>query len=92
MTKFRARVEVRLRRQDYDPEAETVKKSLLDLNFPVSETKIAKVYEIGLDAASLKEAESIARLICLRLLVNPTKDEFKIEVAEVGTPISRTTS
>ncbi len=85
VSKFKARIEVRFRKQDFDPEAETVGKSLMELNFPVSETRIAKVYEIVLQADSLREAESISRLMCLRLLANPAKDEFKTEVVEVST-------
>ncbi len=82
--KFKARIEVRLRRDEIDPEAETVKKSLIDLNFSVSQIKMAKVYEMVVEANSKKDAESAARLMCSRLLVNPTKDEYKAEVVEVG--------
>lgn len=82
--KFKARIEVRLRKDEIDPEAETVKKSLIDLNFPVSQVKMAKVYEIVIEAGSRKDAESAAKLMCSRLLVNPTKDEYKAEVVEVG--------
>ncbi len=82
--RFKARIEVRLRKDEIDPEAETVRKSLVDLNFPVSHVKIAKVYEVAVEANSKKDAESAARTMCSRLLVNPTKDEYKAEVVEVG--------
>jgi phosphoribosylformylglycinamidine synthase PurS subunit len=82
--KFKARIEVKLRREEIDPEAETVRKALIDLNFPVSQVKLAKIYEITLEASSKKDAESAARTMCSRLLVNPTKDEYKAEVVEVG--------
>ncbi|MCL4518394.1 MAG: phosphoribosylformylglycinamidine synthase subunit PurS [Thaumarchaeota archaeon] len=82
--KFKARIEVRTRKEQTDPESETIKKSLQDLNFQVSSVRTAKVYEISLDASTRKEAEGIARLMCTRLLVNPTKDEYKIEVEPVG--------
>ena len=82
--KFKARIEVRLRKDEIDPEAETVKKSLIDLNFSVSQVKMAKVYEIVIEAGSRKDSESAAKLMCSRLLVNPTKDECKAEVVEVG--------
>ncbi|MGI0078393.1 MAG: phosphoribosylformylglycinamidine synthase subunit PurS [Nitrososphaerales archaeon] len=45
---------------------------------------MAKVYEMVVEANSKKDAESAARLMCSRLLVNPTKDEYKAEVVEVG--------
>ena len=81
---FKARIEVRLRKDELDPEADTVKKSLIDLNFPVSQVKVAKIYEVVVEAPTRKDAESTAKLICSRLLVNPTKDEYKAEVEEVG--------
>lgn len=82
--RFKARIEIKLRKEELDPEAETVRKSLIDLNFSVSHVKMAKVYEITLEAGSKKDAESAAKLMCTRLLVNPTKDEYKLELIEVG--------
>lgn len=87
-TKFKARIEVRLRKDESDPEAETVKKSLIDLNFPISASKISKVYELTFDAKSKKDADIMAKQICTRLLVNPTKDEYKVEVVELGSTVS----
>lgn len=67
-----------------DPESETVKRSLQDLNFPVHEVRTRKVYEIALDSGTKKDAETIVRTMCTRLLVNPTKDEFQFEVEPTG--------
>ncbi|MHB1908897.1 MAG: phosphoribosylformylglycinamidine synthase subunit PurS [Nitrososphaerales archaeon] len=86
--KFKARIEVKLRRSEVDPEGETVKRSLIDLNFPVTSAKISKVYELSFEAKSKKDAEVMAKQICTRLLVNPTKDDYKIEVVELGSTVS----
>jgi phosphoribosylformylglycinamidine synthase PurS subunit len=83
-SRFKARIEVRLKKQEYDPEADTVKRSLVDLGFPISEARVAKVYELILDSKSKKDAEKIARASCLRLLANPTKDEFFVEVSQIS--------
>jgi phosphoribosylformylglycinamidine synthase PurS subunit len=83
VSKFRARIQVRLKKQEYDPEAEAVKTSLVDLGFPVLEGRVAKVYELTLDSKSKREAERLAKSICLRLLANPTKDDFDVEVEEI---------
>ena len=82
--KFKARVEVKLRREGTDPESETIRKSLLDLSFQVSQVKVSKVYEITLEASTKKDAEAIVKTMCSRLLVNPSKDEFRLEVEPVG--------
>lgn len=82
--KFRAAIEVRLRKGHLDPESETVRKALFDLNFQVSHVRTAKIYEVTLEASSKKEAETIAKTMCSRLLVNPTRDEYVLEVEPVG--------
>ena len=82
--KFKARIEVRLRKDTTDPESETIKRSLQDLSFQVSSVKVAKVYELTIDAGTKKDAESIVKTICARMLVNPSKDEFKFEVEPIG--------
>lgn len=75
---------MKLKRNELDPEAETVRKSLVDLNFPVTSTKISKIYMVTINGKTKKDAEATAKLMCARLLANPTKDEYKIEVEEEG--------
>lgn len=78
--KFRARIVIGLKRDHLDPESETVKRTLLDLNFPVTSLKTRKMYEVVVDSGTKKDAEAMVRAMCSRLLVNPTKDEFEFEV------------
>lgn len=84
--RFKASIEVGLRKDHFDPESETIKKTLLDLNFPVNNVRVLKVYQILLDSGTKKEAETTIKKMCSRLLVNPTKDDFhfKVELAENG--------
>ncbi|HZW56052.1 MAG TPA: phosphoribosylformylglycinamidine synthase subunit PurS [Nitrososphaerales archaeon] len=79
---FNARISVRPRKELVDPESETIKKSLIDLNFQIETAKTYRIYEILLNAESKKEAESIAKTMCSRLLVNPVKDNYSIEVEQ----------
>jgi phosphoribosylformylglycinamidine synthase subunit PurS len=88
--RFRARIEIGLKKDHVDPESETVKRTLLDLNFPVSNVRTRKTYEIIVDSGSRKDAEAIVRSMCSRLLVNPTKDEFEFEVEPVGSSTATT--
>jgi phosphoribosylformylglycinamidine synthase subunit PurS len=82
--KFKAKIDVGLKRDHIDPEAETIKRTLIDLNFPVIAVRTRKVYEIVVDSGTKKDAETAVRAMCSRLLANPTKDEFEIEVQPVG--------
>ena len=82
--RFRALIEVGLRKDHFDPESETIKKTLLDLNFQVSAVRVVKVYQIILDSSTKKDAETAVRKMCSRLLVNPTKDDFHFKVEPIG--------
>ena len=82
--RFRATIEIGLKKDSVDPESETVKRTLQDLSFPVTNVRVLKVYEITIDSRSKKDAEVTVRSMCSRLLVNPTKDEFNFEVEPIG--------
>jgi phosphoribosylformylglycinamidine synthase PurS subunit len=86
--KFKARIEIGLKGNILDPAADTIRKSLVDLNFPVSATKLAQVYYLTVEAQSRQEAEQSVQLMCSRLLANPVKDEYQYRVEEDGSSIS----
>jgi len=80
--KYRARVEVGLKPGHSDPEGETTKQSLAELNYPVLSVGVKKVYEIKLEARSLNEAKKTAEEMCKRLLANPVKDSYSLDIEE----------
>jgi len=80
--KFRARVEVGLKPGHSDPEGETTKQSLEELNYPVKSVNVAKVYEITLEARNKGEAKKLVDEMCRRLLANPVKDNYRFEIEE----------
>jgi len=80
--KYRAKVEVGLKPGHSDPEGETTKQSLSELNYPVKSVGVSKVYEIVLEAKSLSEAKKMVEDMCKRLLANPVKDNYRFEVEE----------
>jgi len=80
--KYKARIEVGLKPGHSDPEGETTKESLVELNYPVEKVKVSKVYELYLDASSQEEAERKVEEMCRRLLANPVKDNYTIQVEE----------
>lgn len=78
--RFKARVEVRLKPGLLDPEGETVKNTLNDLGYSVVDVRICKVYEVVLNAESINDARNVSEEICRRLLANPVKDDYRVEV------------
>jgi len=78
-----AKVEIGLKPGHSDPEGETTKDSLAELNYPVKSVKVSKVYEIHLEASSLEKARRQVEEMCRRLLANPIKDDYTIRIEEV---------
>lgn len=80
--KYKARVEVSLKPGHSDPEGETTRRSLLELKYTVQSVAAVKVYEILLEASNLATAKKMLDDMCKRLLANPVKDNYRIEVEE----------
>ncbi len=81
--RFKARVEVSLKPGHSDPEGETTARALRELNYPVKNVGVSKVYTVFFEASSKTEAEEMVDEMCRRLLANPTKDDYKFEVEEI---------
>jgi phosphoribosylformylglycinamidine synthase len=80
---YKVKVEVILRSGHSDPEGDTTAEVLRDLGYPVEGVKVNKVYTITLKASNPGEAEQIADDMARRLLANPTKDIYTIQVEEL---------
>lgn len=76
------RIEVSLKPGHSDPEGETTAQLLKELGYRVQTVNVSKVYSAVLEASSKKEAERKADEICKRLLANPTKDNYTVEIEE----------
>jgi phosphoribosylformylglycinamidine synthase len=81
--KFRATVYVSLKTGYSDPEGEATAKALQGLGYSVSDVRSSKAYEVYLEASELNEAEKLVEDMCRRLLTNPTKDDYNIELSEL---------
>jgi len=80
--KYQAKIEVGLKPGHSDPEGETTKQSLSELNYPVRSVGVSKVYKVVLEAKSLTEAKKMVEAMSKRLLANPVKDNYHFEVEE----------
>ncbi|MCD6469292.1 phosphoribosylformylglycinamidine synthase subunit PurS [Candidatus Bathyarchaeota archaeon] len=80
--KYVARVEVGLKPGHSDPEGETTRDALIELNYRVYSVKVSKIYEVVLEASSLDDAKAKVEEMCKRLLANPVKDDYKYVIEE----------
>ena len=78
--KFKASVEVKLKPGFFDPEGEAAKDALNDLGYKVYSVRVSKLYAIELEAQNIDEAKKLVDEMCRRLLANPTKDLYNVEV------------
>ncbi len=79
---YRVRIEVNLKPGHSDPEGEMTGQSLKELGYMVKDVSVSKVYEIYFDVSSNKEAEKQVKEMCMRLLANPTKDDYSFIIEE----------
>jgi phosphoribosylformylglycinamidine synthase len=80
--RFKAEIKVTLKHGHSDPEGETTARALRELNYPVEGVNVSKVYAIYLEENSKAEAQKMADEMCRRLLANPTKDDYEIEIRD----------
>ncbi len=80
--KYRSKIEVSLKPGHSDPEGNTTQHLLKELGYAVGTVNVSKVFNIQLDAVSLKEAKGKTEEMAKRLLANPTKDNYTIAVEE----------
>ncbi len=80
--KYTAKIEVSLKPGHTDPEGNTTQHLLKELGYSVATVNVSKVYNLQLDASSVKEARAKVEEMAKRLLANPTKDNYTIAVEE----------
>ncbi len=79
----KVRVEIKLKPSFHDPEGVTVRTCLHDLGIrQIVSVETGKVYYLSVQVSSIEEARSIAELACIKLLANPVKDLYTIEIVE----------
>ncbi|MCL2172742.1 MAG: phosphoribosylformylglycinamidine synthase subunit PurS [Nitrososphaerota archaeon] len=82
LMKYIAKVDVSLKSGHINSEGETIEHLLKELGYQVEKTDVSKVYTILLQAPSAVEAKVKAQEISERLLANPAKDNYIINVVE----------
>ncbi len=80
---MKLRIEVKLKPGHFDPEGDVAAKSLRDLGFNVGMIKVGKIYIVDVEAKDHEEALKLADEMCRKLLANPVKDDYSVEVLPV---------
>ena len=83
MSKLKANIKVTLKKGIFDPQGETVKKSLNTLGFnDVSSVRIGKYIEVELNATSIENAKEEVSKMCDQLLANFNIEAYDFDIME----------
>ena len=79
---YRAKIEVSLKPGHTDPEGNTTQRLLKELGYSVNAVNVSKTYNIQIQAVNVKEAKVKSEEMAKKLLANPTKDNYTIDIEE----------
>ena len=81
MRKFAAKIEVKFKTGVLDPQGETIKHALLNLNYTdVESVKTGKLFWVELESESIAGARKTVKELSDRLLANPVIEDFEVEI------------
>ncbi len=82
-TKYKARVNVTLKKSVLDPQGKTVLHALETLGFQEArDLRVGKYFEVELEAGGRDKAEAKLREMCDQVLTNPVIEEYVFELQE----------
>ncbi|MDD5644519.1 MAG: phosphoribosylformylglycinamidine synthase subunit PurS [bacterium] len=80
---FLAKVYVTLKKSVLDPQGVTVKHALDSMGYRlVDDVRLGKYMEIKIVSVDRKEAETLLREMCEKLLINPVIEEFRYDLEQ----------
>ncbi|MCD6163053.1 MAG: phosphoribosylformylglycinamidine synthase subunit PurS [candidate division Zixibacteria bacterium] len=81
MSKYTAKVEVKFKSGVLDPQGETIKNALYNLDYNMVESvKTGKVFWIDLESDSTSKALKTVNELTDKLLANPIIEKFEVEI------------
>ncbi len=81
MKRYTARVEVKFKGGVLDPQGETIKQALLNLNYRgVVSVKTGKLFWVDIESNSVKDAEKVVKELSDKLLANPIIEDSIVEI------------
>jgi len=81
MPKYKAIIEVKFKPGVLDPQGETIKNALLNLNYSgINSVSTGKLFKVELEAKTIKEAKATAESIADKLLANTVIENFTVEI------------
>jgi len=81
MTNYVVKIEVKFKPGVLDPQGETIKNALSNLNYSgIESVKTGKLFNVSLEAGSVDEALNIARDLADKLLANTVIEDYEVNI------------
>ena len=81
MRKFTAKIEVKFKTGVLDPQGDTIKHALLNLNYTYIESvKTGKLFWVELESESKASVRKTVKELSDKLLANPVIEDFEVEI------------
>jgi phosphoribosylformylglycinamidine synthase len=78
---FKASIKIKLKRTILDPQGKTIEHALETLGYDkISDVRVGKYIELGIDAGDEDEARRILDEICEKFLSNPVIEEYSFTI------------
>lgn len=83
MTNYAIKIEVKFKPGVLDPQGETIKNALNNLNYSgIESVKTGKLFYVSLEAESADEALSTARDLADKLLANTVIEYYEVDILQ----------
>ncbi len=81
--KWEGTVRIDLKETVFDPQGDTLRRTLVEQGYPLEKVRVGKVINVELEASDQKNAEQILQEICSRLLANPVMESFSFSLEKI---------
>ena len=83
MTKYKAQIEITLRKGILDVQGKAVEHALHSIDYTMlSEIRIGKYVELNVETESPEKAKEFVQKACEKLIANPIIEDFEITITE----------
>ena len=77
---YKTKVNIQLKKGILDPESDTIKKTLIQMGYPVMRFATSKTMLVDVDACDADDAIAIVKDMCTKILANPVLHNYSVEV------------
>ena len=79
---YQTKVNIQLKKGILDPEGNTIKRTLIQMGYPVTNFTTSKSMIVDLEACDADDAIAIVNDMCEKILANPVLHNYSVEVVE----------